>query len=104
MDWKSLLDTLLMPVVIIVIPVVGALLKRFIDGALDLQRVQKIDTIAEGVLGLVMLNNPKMDILEDIDRIKDLLVDELLKDSTIPLSSRHIANRVAAAAIVKAQA
>jgi hypothetical protein len=92
-----------MPVVIIVIPVVGALIKRFIDGALDLQRVQKIDTIAEGVLGLIMINNPKLDILEDIDKIKDMLVSELLKDSTVPLSNPLIASRVAASAIVKAQ-
>jgi hypothetical protein len=103
MDWKSLLDTLLMPIVIIVIPVVGALLKRFVDGALDLQRVQKLDTIAEGVLGMIILNNPKLDILDDIDTIKDLLVSELLKDSTIPVSNPVIANRVAASALQKAR-
>ena len=99
MDWKILLETLFMPIVMLVIPVVALFLKRFIDSSLDLQRVQKIDTIAEGILGLIMLNNPKLDLLNDIDMIKDLLVDELLKDSTVPLTSRHIASRVAANAL-----
>ena len=99
MDWKTLLETLFMPIVMLVIPVVALFLKRFIDSSLDLQRVQKLDTIAEGVLGLIMLNNPKMDILNDIDLIKDLLVDELMSDPSIPLSNRHIANRVAAKAL-----
>ena len=102
MDWKTLLETLFMPIVIIVIPIVGALLKRFIDGALDLQRVQKLDTIAEGILGLIQLHNPNLDIVTDIITIKDLLVDELLKDSSVPLSNRHIANRIAGKAIAKA--
>jgi len=99
MDWKTLLETLFMPIVMLVIPVVALFLKRFIDSSLDLQRVQKIDTIAEGILGLIMINNPKLDLLNDIDMIKDLLVDELLKDSTVPLTSRHIASRVAAKAL-----
>ena len=99
MDWKTLLETLFMPIVMLVIPVVALFLKRFIDSSLDLQRVQKLDTIAEGVLGLIMLNNPKMDILNDIDMIKDLLVDELMSDPSIPLFNRHIANRVAAKAL-----
>ena len=88
-----------MPIVMLVIPVVAIFLKRFIDSSLDLQRVQKIDTIAEGVLGMIILNNPKLDILNDIDQIKDLLVNELLSDPSIPLANMHIANRVAAKAL-----
>lgn len=38
MDWRSILDAVLIPIIIIVIPVVGALLKQFVNSSLDLQR------------------------------------------------------------------
>ena len=99
MDWKALLDTLFMPIVMLVIPVVALFLKRFIDSSLDLQRVQKLDTIAEGILGLIVINNPKLDILDDIDTIKDMLVAELLKSPSVPVSNSEIAMRIAGKAI-----
>ena len=100
MDWRSILDMLLMPIIIIVIPVAGALLKKFVDGSLDLQRVQKLDTIAEGILGLIMINNPNLDLLNDIDTIKDMLVAELLKSPTAPISNSEVAMRIAGRALL----
>lgn len=106
MDWQALLSALgniLIPIAVILIPYLANLLRRWINSQEDINRVQKLDTIAEGVLGLIMINNPKLDILENVDQIKDMLVAELINNTTIPLANSVVASRIAAKAIVKGQ-
>ena len=103
MDFQMIFATILLPILAVIIPLVARYLKRYVDSQDDMFRVQKIDTIAEAILDMVRLNNPKMDIWENVDTLKDLLVTEILKDSTVPLANPAIANRVAASAIIKAQ-
>jgi len=103
MDLQMIFATILLPILTVVIPLAARYLKKYVDGQEDMFRVQKIDTIAEAILDMVRLNNPKMDMWENVDQIKDLLVAEILKDSTVPLANSAIANRVAASAIIKAQ-
>lgn len=104
MDWMQMLQVLVMTAAGIVIPFVGVYLRRYVHDAKDKARVEKLDAIAEGALELIMINNPSMGILTDIDRFKDMLVAELLKDPTVPLNNALVANRVAAKAISRAKA
>jgi len=102
-EFLDVLQQVVVFVATLVVPVVAVWLKRYMGSQKDLARVQKLDTIAESLLGLVMLNNPKLSIVNDVDKIKDELVRLLVADPTVPLTNGNIAARVAASAIMKAK-
>jgi hypothetical protein len=102
-NWTTIFEAVIMPMLALVIPLAGVKLRQYVNTANDKARVEKLDIIAESILDLVLLNNPKLSILNDVDRVKDLVVAELLKDATVPLTNAKIAARVAATAIRKAQ-
>lgn len=103
MDFLTVVQQVLVFVATLVVPIAAAWLKKYVNSQNDLARVQKLDTIAESLLGLVMINNPKLSIVNDVDKIKDELVRLLVADPTVPLTNGNIAARVAASAIMKAK-
>lgn len=103
MDFLTVLQQVLVFVATLVVPLVAAWFKKYMNSQNDLARVQKLDTIAESLLGLVLINNPKLSLVTDLDRIKDELVRLIIADPTVPLTNGNIAARVAANAIMKAK-
>ena len=91
----NILRQILVPIALILLPYVANLLRRWVNDKESVNRMLKIDTMAEGALGLIMINNPKLDILDDIDLIKDMLVAALVDSPTVPLTNREVAMRAA---------
>lgn len=94
---------IIMVILGVLIPYAANLFRKYVADNRDAYRLQKIDAIAESALELVRFNNPKWTWVSNIDQIKDALVGELLRDSTVPLKNPVIANRVAVKAIAKAR-
>ena len=99
MDWSTFVSQILMPVLAIIIGVAAPILAaKYVNTQENQTRMLEIDKVAEGILNLIILNNPDMDILKNIDKIKDQLVTNILA-SAHGTSNKSVAERAAATAM-----
>lgn len=98
MDFQTIFNTIILPLLVILTPLGAAYIaRRFVVTDKDRLRLVEIDKIAEGALNIIRINNPSKGWLNDIDDIKDRLVEEILAAGTT--TSVEVAERAASTAI-----
>ena len=109
MDWVKLIESALMLVIALVIPIVAAKIGTYIAAKGDVVKqekrllvAQEIDKMAESALNMMRINNPNSLTIANVDKTKDDLMAKILADATIPVTKGAIAGRVAGNAVFNA--